>query len=731
MRNLEVGDVWGGLAAMLVALPSSIAFGVLVFSAADPALAPQGAWYGMLGAAALGIVAPLAGGTRALITAPCAPAAAILAGLAALLVSRGTDPGHVIVLLGLTALLAGLLQFAFGLAKGGRVIKYIPYPVVSGYLTGVGAIIAISQLPMALGFESGTWVGDALSDPADWNWQTALVAAVTIAVMLAAPRVTRALPAAVFALVAGTLTYIALGLASPVLLELADNPLVIGTVDADGSVWRSVVAQLGGLDDIRIADIERVAYSAFALAALLSIDTLKTCVILDAVTRHRHDSNRELRGQGLANLAAFAVGGMPGAGTIGPTMVNVTSGGKTRWSGVAEGVFVVLAVWLLAPLIAWVPMAALAGILLVVAYRMFDWGALRLLRHRETRFDFAVVAAVAVVALTIGLIAASVAGVALAILLFIRDQINGSVLRRRATLDEFRSKTHRLEGAREILAAHGGLAAIYELQGNLFFGTTDQLYNEVEQDLKERRWLLLDLRRVQSLDYTAANLFRQMHARLAERGGALSFCGMPSRLSQGQDIRRYLSRVGLVGNGDRNGIRVFDTREDGLEWMEDRILDHAGFEWPDEKQPLDLHEIELFADLDRDAVEKLRPWLRELSIGAGETLFARGDEGDEIYLIRRGTIRILMPLRGDTYHHLANFGRGDFCGEMSFLDKGARSADAVAKTDCDLYALSRAEFNDHVRADAVLGVRVFARLARAVSRRLRQTDGELRAVEER
>ena len=91
----------------------------------------------------------------------------------------------------------------------------------------------------------------------------------------------------------------------------------------------------------------------------------------------------------------------------------------------------------------------------------------------------------------------------------------------------------------------------------------------------------------------------------------------------------------------------------------------------------------------------------------------------------------MLPLRGGIHHHLANFGRGDFCGEMSFLDQGARSADAIAKTDVDLYALSRAEFNEHVLEDAVLGVRVFARLARAVSRRLRQTDGELRAVEER
>ncbi|MEX1273073.1 MAG: SulP family inorganic anion transporter [Gammaproteobacteria bacterium] len=730
MLKIQTGDVWGGLAAMLVALPSSIAFGVLVFSAIDPSLAPRGAWYGMLGAAAVGLVAPLLGGTRALISAPCAPAAAILAGLAALLTANGLQPLQVIALLGVTVMMTGLLQFSFGLLKGGRVIKYIPYPVVSGYLTGVGLIIALSQLPMVLGFEAGTLLGPAFTSVEEWRWPPLVVAVIAITVMVLAPRITRAMPAAVFALLAGAGAYLLLGLFVPGLLELDQNPLLIGTVTAEGSVWSSLSAQLQGITEVRLGDIERVAYSALALAALLSIDTLKTCVILDAVTHHRHDSNRELMGQGLANLTAFTIGGMPGAGTIGPTMVNVTSGGKTRWSGVIEGLFVVLAIAVLAPAIAWVPMAALAGILLVIASRMFDWSAFRLLRHKETRFDFAVVAVVAAVAVFIGLIAASVAGVALAILLFIRDQINGSVLRRRASLDQSASKTHRLEDARELLANYGHLGVMYELQGNLFFGTTDQLYSEVEADLRERRWLLMDLRRVQSLDYTAANLFRQMHARLAEHGGALSFCGMPSRLSQGQDIHRYLSRVGLVGGG-KSGMRVFDSREDALEWIEDRILDHAGWQRPDEKHPLDLHEIELFADLDRDAVEQLRPWLREVSVKAGGYVFRHGDAGDELYLIRRGTVRILLPLRGGIYHHLANFGRGDFCGEMSFLDKGVRSADAVAKSALDLYAISRATFNEHVQADAVLGVRVFSRLARAVSRRLRQTDAEMRAVEDR
>ncbi|MFN2301830.1 MAG: SLC26A/SulP transporter family protein [Gammaproteobacteria bacterium] len=714
----RAGDVWGGLASMLVALPSSIAFGVLVFSAIDPQLAGQGALYGMLGAAALGVVAALAGGTRALISAPCAPAAAILAGLAAVLVIGGTDVDRIPVLFALTVLLAGLLQLLFALLRGGRFIKYIPYPVVSGYMTGVGLIIAVSQLPILLGQSE------------DWSPAALIVGGTTIAVMLWVPRVTRMVPAAILALAAGIAAYLICALFAPALWNVEGNPLLIGPLADPGPLTGIVRAQFDALASIRLADLQVVAYTALALAALLSIDTLKTCVILDAVTKQRHDSNRELFGQGLGNLAAFTVGGMPGAGTVGPTMVNVTSGGSTRWSGLLEGVFVVLAVLLLAPLIAWVPLAALAGILLVVAYRMLDLKSVRLLRHRETRFDFAVIAAVAIVAVTVGLIAASFAGIALAILLFIRDQINGSVLRRRATLVETSSKRYRLEPERELLAQHGHLGEICALQGNLFFGTTDQLFSELEPNLRARRWVLLDLRRVQSLDYTAANLFRQMHARLAAHGGAMLFCGMPTRASQGQDIHRYLSRVGLVGNGD-SGIRVFETQEDGLEWIEDRILDLAGWEKPNEQDPLDLRDIELFSDFDDASIEQIRSCVREHSVDPGQYVFRRGDEGDDIYLIRSGTVRILLPLSGGASHHLANFSRGNFCGEMNFLDKGVRSADAVAQSHCELYVLSRKNFNEHVYENSVLGVRVFSRLARAVSLRLRQTDAELRAVEDR
>jgi SulP family sulfate permease len=725
-----INEFWGGLAAMLVALPSSIAFGVLVFSVISPQMVGEGAFVGMIGAAAMGLAAPLFGRTPALVSAPCAPAAAILSGLAIELVHHGMDAHRISALLALTALLAGFLQVLYGLFKCGRLIKYIPYPVVSGYLSGVGVIIALGQLPKLLGLPKEIGLEQGLMSPEVWQGQGIAVGLITIFAMLVAPRITQKIPAAIMGLLAGITGYFVLALFTPSLLSLDANSLVIGPIRASASFFATVSARFQSVLDIRMEDLQLVAYSAMALSALLSIDTLKTCVVLDALTKNRHDSNRELLGQGMANLVSFMAGGMPGAGTMGPTLVNVTSGGRKPQSGLIEGGLVVLAILALSPLIAWVPIGALAGILLVVAFRMFDWQAFRLLKHKETRFDFAVIAAVVVVAETVGLIAASATGIGLAILLFIRDQIRISVLRRRATLKEITSKTHRLESEYAILKEQGDQAAIYELQGNLFFGTTDHLFSELEADLRTRKWLLFDMRRVQSLDYTATHLFTLMQDRLGERGGELMFSGMPSSLPSGQDLQRYMVKVGLIDENG-GGIRIFETRDEGLEWMENCILDASGGLEKREEHSLDLKEIELLRETDDATINALLQCIQERTVRTGEKIFATGDSGDEIFLIRRGIVRILLPLKGGKHHHLATFDQGDYFGEMAFLDHHQRSADAVAKTDCDLYVLSRKEFNAQVYVDAVLGVHIFARIASAISLRLRQTDSELCAIEER
>ena len=347
-----IDDFWGGLGAMLVALPSAIAFGVTIFAPLGGSYAAQGALAGILGATALGLVAPALGGTNRLISAPCAPAAAILAALAIEFSAEGLPPESVLIMLALVCGLAGALQIVFGAVGIGRLIKYMPYPVVSGYLTGVGLLIITSQVPKFLGAPRGVTLTQALSSPLHWNLYGIGAGAVTIAMMLYGPRLTKAVPAAILGLAAGVAAYFCLAFFDPALLQLASNPLLVGPLGGSGEGFAEVfTARWSALGQVEMKELAQVIVPAATLAVLLSIDTLKTCVVLDAITRSRHDSNRELIGQGAANLVATAVGGLPGAGTMGATLVNIQSGGQTRASGIIEGALALAAFLILGTLI--------------------------------------------------------------------------------------------------------------------------------------------------------------------------------------------------------------------------------------------------------------------------------------------------------------------------------------------------------------------------------------------
>ena len=721
------GDLWGGFAAMLVALPSAIAFGVTILSPLGGSYAAQGAVAGILGATALGLVGAAFGGAPRLISAPCAPAAAVLAALAIGLSQKGIAPESAILMLTLVGLICGALQVAFGAVGLGRLIKYMPYPVVSGYLSGVGLIIIVSQIPKFLGVPKGAALRDWLTAPSTWLWQGIAVGAVTIAVMTLAPKLTKAVPAAILGLAAGLLAYFGLAIADASLLVLAGNALVVGPLgSSDAGFFAAIAGRWRAIGSLDLGVLAELLVPGLTLAVLLSIDTLKTCVVTDALTRTRHNSDRELIAQGLGNLASVTIGGVPGAGTMGATLVNISSGGTTRLSGIAEGALSLAAFLLLAGLIAWVPIAALSGILIVIGVRMFDWNSLHLLRQRSTVLDFVVIVAVIVVALTVSLIAASGVGIALAILLFLREQIGGSIVRRRTDASQTRSKQMRLPEEMQILEKHGDRAAIFELQGSLFFGTTDQLYTALDDDLKTRTYVILDMRRVQSVDVTAAHVLELVEDVLSERGAYLIFSHLPQHVPTGQDMRQYFDEVGLVRK--EHHVRAFGELDAALEWVENRILREARLERAEE-HPLELQEVELFKGRKAETLAALEACMDQRSFKAGEAIFRRGDEGDELFLIRRGSVRIMLPVDDKQSHHLASFGRGDFIGEMAFLDRAPRSADAIAFADTDLYALSRQRFDALGAEHKRLAINLFDALARMLAIRLRYTNAELRLLQ--
>jgi SulP family sulfate permease len=414
---------------------------------------------------------------------------------------------------------------------------------------------------------------------------------------------------------------------------------------------------------------------------------------------------------------------------MGATLVNLSSGATGRMSGMVEGVSALAAFALLGGLIAWVPVAALAAILIVIGVRMIDRSSLHFLHSRGTLLDFMVIASVVTTALTVSLIAASAIGVLLAIMLFIREQVSNNVVRRRVLGNQTFSKRVRTRDEMASLVQHGDQVVVCELQGSLFFGTTQQLYSALESDLKTRRFIILNMRRVQTVDVTAAHMLEQVRQMLAERDGRLILADIPVKSPSGLDIRAYLEEVGLlVPQAQGHRVKVFSAVDAALEWTEDLIINEAALETSVE-HALELRDIELFRNRKAETLTALEACMEKRTVPAGCAIFLQGDAGDELFLIRRGAVRILLPVNETQNHHLGTFGRGAFFGEMGFLDGATRSANAVAFSETELYVLSRKVYDQFAEVHRKAALALMEGIASTLSSRLRYTTAELRALE--
>jgi len=718
--------MWGGFAAMLVALPSAIAFGVTIFSPLGAEFGAKGALAGMVGVAALGVIAAVFGGTQRLISAPCAPAAAVLSALTLQMTQQGSGVAAVVMTLFVVALLSSLVQISLGLLRIGELIKYMPFPVVSGYMSGVGLLIVMSQIPKWLALPQGMNWWQGLSAPALWQMPSLLIGAATAGVMLWAPRLSTRVPAVIQGLIAGTAMYWLLALTAwPELTTLHDNPLIIGPLAVGGEdLLDTLTGPWKSLAESGLPQWEQIVFPAMTLAVLLSIDTLKTCVVLDALTGSRHDSNQELIGQGLGNLASALMGGAPGAGTMGATLVNKASGGATYLSGVFQGLWSLLAIVLLTSLIAWLPVAALAALLIVIGFKMIDWHSFQLARSKDTVLDFGVIVLVVIVANTVSLIAASGVGVVLTILLFLREQIHTSTIRRKTFGNKVFSLRVRNQKEREVLALEGSHTVIFELQGSLFFGTTDQLYSAIEPELKTARFVLLDLLRVQSMDMTAGHMIERIRNMLSEKNACLVLARVPEHLPNGRDLRSYVDHIGLLSD---NTAKIFNEYDEALEWIEDETLKIAGHAHVS-AEGLPLSKFDVFHRMNSAELQALDACKQVRTYAEGDLVFAADSEGHELMLISRGEVKVSLPVVDGQTIHLATFSRGQFFGEMSFLDGRAHSADVHACHDTELIAIDRRAFAKVAVADPMLSIRVMRALALAIADRLRHANAELREM---
>ena len=473
--NVVRGDFFGGVAAGVVALPLALAFGVA------SGLGPVA---GLYGAIATGIVAAVFGGTPVQITGPTGPMTLVVAGL----VATNTLPSGALNLPGIVAIivLAGLLQIALGLLRIGAYIRYVPYPVISGFMSGIGVIIILQQLFPMLGAEPPS------SEPLSILRQLHLLgsnirlgavalSALTVATVFILPRFTKAVPASLVALVA--LTAVAVLLA----LEVA----VIGEIPS--GLPSPVIPSLD------FQQLPVLIAAAIQLAFLGAIDSLLTALVADNLTRTQHDSNRELVGQGLGNIAAGLIGGIAGAGATMRTVVNVEAGGRTRLSGVIHGLFLAAVLLGLSGLVQHVPRAVLAGLLVAVGIGIIDYrGISHLLK--VPRSDAFLMLFVLVLTVFTDLIIAVTAGLIVASFIFMKKV--SDITQQQTTLTPVADEPWADELT--IPDSIRNKLFIKHVDGPLFFGFASQFRDIARQAAAQSRLLVLRMDRISYMDQTGA-----------------------------------------------------------------------------------------------------------------------------------------------------------------------------------------------------------------------------------
>ena len=512
------GDITGGLVAGVVALPLALAFGVQ---------SGLGAISGLYGAIAIGILAALFGGTKTQASGPTGPMTVVSAALVASAIEITGSLQDAMGIILLSFLVGGVLQIVFGLINIAGYIKYFPYPVISGFMSGVGLIIIILQIFPFAGLDSAKSTVKVMGDLprlfSDFNWQALVIGLMTVLIYYLFPKINKTIPSALVALIAVSIFAYFINWDIPV---IGDIPSGLPSL------------QIDGMFNIDSSAYFMVLEYGLVLAVLGSIDSLLTSVIADNMTKTKHNSNRELIGQGIGNMVAAMIGGIPGAGATKGTVVNINNGGRTRLSGALHGTFLLAVLLGLSSLAAYIPLAVLAGILIPIGFKIIDTRGLKHIKVMPKADS--VVLVIVLLWTTFGsLIQAVGIGVTMAALLFMKRAGDiGEKGMEVGTLAGFQGEKPWADEI-EFYEKFKEYVFIKHLNGPLFFGFTSFFQDQVKNIDDKIKILVIRMDRVPHIDQSGVYALETIIFDLSQKGVKIVFTGLreqPKQLIKDIDI---------------------------------------------------------------------------------------------------------------------------------------------------------------------------------------------------
>jgi sulfate permease, SulP family len=723
-RHPLVGEIRGGLVSASVSIPLAIGYGMFAFIALGDAYFGHGILAGFYTAIAATLVCLLIGDRTATLYAPRVLTTfylgALLYGLAHSQHPglQGGGIGWVLAVFITIICAGGVIQAGFGALRLGSIIKFIPHPVLAGFHNAGAILLLLVQLGNVLGLEHHV---PFMQVPFHLGEAHAASIAVAAAAFLAAWQGRKWLPK-----VPPVVTGLVTGTASHYAILLAAGPQALGPLlgpPADAAPLLSQMASVAMLvADPRLPHLlPLIAAGALGLALVASIDTLLCARLLEPATGIVPDPDRQLMRLGLANVVSAAVGGITASFNLGPTLANRAYGGRGVVSVLVNCAATLAAITALVGLIAWLPRAALSGVIMVIAIQHLDPWTTRLIarlwrRQSASRagvgFDLLLAVLVTVMSVVLDIVTAVFAGIAISFVLF-AYRMGGSLIRESYRCDSIRSRKTRAPVLADYLAAKAGSILVIELEGAVFFGSAERLGEHIARAVTApTSHVILDFKRVSEIDSTGAQSLLQIQRRLDRGHRRLLLCGVRA----GRTWRATLADQGVLDAV--GGEYMHPDTDRAIEAAEEELLRERSTETVALPE-LPLSKVDLLKGMASRQQQDLLPLLERRSYAAGDIVFREGDPGHDMFIIVRGSASVRLRERGGGEIRLVTFDPGTVFGELAIMDSQRRSATVQADEALVCWVLSARGFDDLRENSPGTAVALALNLGREMSRRLR------------
>lgn len=672
----------GAMSGTLVAT-FSITLAALIFSGNLTQYLSRGIGMALAGSAIVGVIVSLGSSFRPAIAAPQENTAVVLSlissSIGANIAARpGGDPFPTIVaVFALSALVTGGVFLLLGVLRLGTLVRFIPYPVVGGFLAGTGWLLFTGSLsvmidaPMTL-----SNLGTMLKPGAIINWAPGLGLGIVLTLLVRRYHHFLLLPGLLVGAI--VLFYAIIYLGGGNVEEASARGMLLGPFHG-GGLWPPMAT----------SDISRVAWgevfansgNLFAIIMLATISILLNASGLEIATEREIDLDRELRATGVANLASGLGFGMVGYLSLSESTLNHKAGAESRLAGIVSASICAAALFFGASVFSYFPKPVLGGLLVFLGLG-FLFETLYDSWFRLPRVEYGLVVIILVVIAFAGFLEGIGVGIVVSSVLFAVNYSRIDVIKRALIGGEVRSNVERSAGDEMTLEDRGKELYILQLQGYIFFGTSYTLLKRVHQrmlseDSGPTRFVLLDFRHVDGIDSSAILSFVRMRKLAESHGVTLVLTDLPSA------VKKQLDRGGFSDDSKR--VRFFPDLDHGLEWCENKILQAA--------PPSMLPPTKLLDELEnvfgtRDLVAKFLEYLEKVEAPSGYRIYRQGDVSKDLYLIETGEVAAILELPGGKTKRLRTMGPGTVVGESGLYLGAKRSASVVSVTPAVLYRLS-------------------------------------------